>query len=111
PESAGLSLSAPAPARPSPLSLHDALPIWPLAVEDGERVGHEPDLERLRGRPRRPVQPGRALRRRLARHARAGAAEHALAERAGEIGKHTSELQSRSDLVCRLLLEKKKKNN
>src|SRR5712664_4682673 len=26
----------------------------------------------------------------------------------GEIGKHTSELQSRSDLVCRLLLEKKK---
>ena len=26
-----------------------------------------------------------------------------------KIGKHTSELQSRSDLVCRLLLEKKKK--
>src|SRR2546421_5687935 len=25
--------------------------------------------------------------------------------------KHTSELQSRSDLVCRLLLEKKKENN
>src|SRR3712207_7554366 len=28
-----------------------------------------------------------------------------------EIGKHTSELQSRQYLVCRLLLEKKKKNN
>src|SRR5207249_9239068 len=28
-----------------------------------------------------------------------------------EIGKHTSELQSRFDLVCRLLLEKKKKKN
>src|SRR5947209_11261963 len=27
---------------------------------------------------------------------------------AGEIGKHTSELQSRQYLVCRLLLEKKK---
>src|SRR5439155_9514216 len=27
-----------------------------------------------------------------------------------EIGKHTSELQSRGHLVCRLLLEKKKKN-
>src|SRR5436309_6908838 len=27
-----------------------------------------------------------------------------------EIGKHTSELQSRENLVCRLLLEKKKKN-
>src|SRR6266496_5394025 len=26
-----------------------------------------------------------------------------------EIGRHTSELQSRRDLVCRLLLEKKKK--
>src|SRR2546430_15450150 len=28
-----------------------------------------------------------------------------------EIGRHTSELQSQSNLVCRLLLEKKKKNN
>src|SRR5689334_23890044 len=28
-----------------------------------------------------------------------------------EIGKHTSELQSQFHLVCRLLLEKKKKNN
>src|SRR2546422_1683669 len=28
-----------------------------------------------------------------------------------EIGRHTSELQSRLHLVCRLLLEKKKKNN
>ena len=28
-----------------------------------------------------------------------------------KIGKHTSELQSHSDLVCRLLLEKKKKTN
>src|SRR5690349_22285255 len=27
-----------------------------------------------------------------------------------EIGEHTSELQSRRDLVCRLLLEKKKKS-
>src|SRR6478672_13736930 len=27
-----------------------------------------------------------------------------------EIGRHTSELQSRSDLVCRLLLEKKKRS-
>ena len=27
-----------------------------------------------------------------------------------KIGRHTSELQSHSDLVCRLLLEKKKKN-
>src|SRR5206468_12725661 len=38
----------------------------------------------------------------LRRHERAGA---------GRSEEHTSELQSRSDLVCRLLLEKKKKNN
>src|SRR5437588_4227553 len=57
------------------LSLHDALPIWPLA-------GAAPAAGRLRG-------PGR-------RHA------HRSEE-------HTSELQSHSDLVCRLLLEKKKK--
>ena len=29
----------------------------------------------------------------------------------GKMEEHTSELQSHSDLVCRLLLEKKKKNN
>src|SRR6266478_10242636 len=32
-------------------------------------------------------------------------------KRAREIGRHTSELQSQSNLVCRLLLEKKKKIN
>src|SRR2546421_6935490 len=36
------------------------------------------------------------------------AREHSTKGRSEE---HTSELQSRSDLVCRLLLEKKKKNN
>src|SRR5438034_1661876 len=35
------------------------------------------------------------------------AMDHALLERRSE--EHTSELQSHSDLVCRLLLEKKKK--
>src|SRR2546422_5216588 len=34
-----------------------------------------------------------------------------LRDGAAEIGKHTSELQSRLHLVCRLLLEKKKKKN
>src|SRR2546428_2344808 len=41
---------------------------------------------------------------RPARHLHGGAAAHADDERSEE---HTSELQSRSDLVCRLLLEKK----
>src|SRR5437773_6161465 len=34
--------------------------------------------------------------------------KHTLCEKPFEIGKHTSELQSHHDLVCRLLLEKKK---
>src|SRR5438034_8194457 len=43
--------------------------------------------------------------RRLSRRARRGARGRAPRERSEE---HTSELQSHSDLVCRLLLEKKK---
>src|SRR2546421_12457508 len=75
------------------LSLHDALPIWQLqSVSD--------DHQHLR----LPVHE---------RRARLGAAESLrLRERqmSGERSEeHTSELQSRSDLVCRLLLEKKKK--
>src|SRR5438034_7160216 len=34
---------------------------------------------------------------------------HGCADRVGRSEEHTSELQSHSDLVCRLLLEKKKK--
>src|SRR2546428_3490005 len=47
----------------------------------------------------RRVRPRRGVRR---------SAERAACERSEE---HTSELQSRSDLVCRLLLEKKKQSN
>src|SRR3712207_8548776 len=74
----------------------------------------------LRGGGRR----GRALRPAARRRQRGGPA-HAAADRhqgehprlhAGREGRqrseeHTSELQSRQYLVCRLLLEKKKKNN
>src|SRR5690349_25032076 len=65
------------------LSLHDALPIFGDAeVErgvEGVVLGHE----RARGRP--------------------------AVEGLQRSEEHTSELQSRRDLVCRLLLEKKKK--
>src|SRR3712207_7829553 len=66
------------------LSLHDALPIW-LAVPHADRLAAMLSLA------------GRALvfvPSRLARHKRSE--------------EHTSELQSRQYLVCRLLLEKKK---
>src|SRR5438093_13378150 len=68
------------------LSLHDALPIW-----SGRR----------RRRARRGARAGTA--RRCSRY---GAACGWLPTRSEE---HTSELQSLTNLVCRLLLEKKKK--
>src|SRR3712207_8978345 len=85
------------------LSLHDALPISSGAARAlGLRA--EPGLLelKLRGAPRRraepvyarvPPRPARAL-------SRAG--------RSIRSEEHTSELQSRQYLVCRLLLEKKK---
>src|SRR3989442_8559551 len=67
------------------LSLHDALPICSLR----DSVAHTPCP---RGR-------GRGTRNGL----------HARSARSGRSEEHTSELQSRPHLVCRLLLEKKKK--
>src|SRR5215208_8032906 len=49
--------------------------------------------------------PARGLRRALGRVARPARARHRRSE------EHTSELQSRGHLVCRLLLEKKKTTN
>src|SRR5207249_12031943 len=66
------------------LSLHDALPISLEPVRDEERCDRED----------RHPENARELR-------QAGEAERSE--------EHTSELQSRFDLVCRLLLEKKKK--
>src|SRR3954466_16434022 len=68
------------------LSLHDALPIWAARPR--------------RSRPRRPPRAGRSGPRRSP--ARCGRC-------AGRSEEHTSELQSHDNLVCRLLLEKKKK--
>src|SRR5947207_15369706 len=63
------------------LSLHDALPIFRRALAELERCVTRGSAAELRA---------------------------ALARRSEE---HTSELQSHSDLVCRLLLEKKKKKD
>src|SRR5690349_24224571 len=82
------------------LSLHDALPICHLFPQRqvGRRVGgrvvvaDELELPQRLDRRRRGLIDGPERR----------------DERSEE---HTSELQSRRDLVCRLLLEKKKSNN
>src|SRR5206468_4631618 len=104
-------VTAPPPTATYTLSLHDALPIFlgllffvrgtptrgpailrdRLAALDRERVGgHVPGDDRA----------GRDV----------GAGAHRQRRDQAGIGRseeHTSELQSRSDLVCRLLLEKK----
>src|SRR5439155_21724158 len=88
-----------------PLSLHDALPISPPAA------GVRDQLPRLRpgrqdtghgraGQHRSPVGCGH----------RQGNPPVRPADAAGRSEEHTSELQSRGHLVCRLLLEKKKKS-
>src|SRR5437868_15086719 len=86
----------------SPLSLHDALPIseprWQLLRPRRQRAGPSstaiPTPEPAR-RSQRRGPPSPIPRRFFA----------ATTKRSEE---HTSELQSRFDLVCRLLLEKKK---
>src|SRR3712207_7233220 len=71
------------------LSLHDALPISPRRPGTGPRLRGPRPAGRAarRGRRRRARRPGRGARPRSE--------------------EHTSELQSRQYLVCRLLLEKK----
>src|SRR5438034_3444848 len=90
------------------LSLHDALPICrALNSEDLPALGRPAITSSAPSRSRSPsgaVARSPAMRSRTARHA--------AVTRAGLTGprseEHTSELQSHSDLVCRLLLEKKK---
>src|SRR5437660_4952511 len=66
------------------LSLHDALPISARARSPPRPVRRRRTDPRQRRRPACPARPARSE-------------------------EHTSELQSRGHLVCRLLLEKKKK--
>src|SRR5205823_14836724 len=93
----------PATTEISTLSLHDALPISAaaFALTASEAVATPaddppipvPHAVRLTGTPSSEVW------------------ETAPAISNFEIGEHTSELQSLAYLVCRLLLEKKKKKN
>src|SRR2546430_12195822 len=84
------------------LSLHDALPICDhaeerlggvLVIELRERFGERGERVHPHPRPHAVEHDDRGERR----------------ERDGRSEEHTSELQSQSNLVCRLLLEKKKR--
>src|SRR5690606_40773157 len=99
------------PSRPSRSTL---VPYTTLFRSDARRAGRDDHLPlvgeapRARARRGRRRLPHQALYRRRARlaHRRAAAlARRRVLERSEE---HTSELQSRENLVCRLLLEKKK---
>src|SRR5690606_41657575 len=93
------------------LSLHDALPIWAasrLARDDesaAAAAGARFDHVQV---PERPDRESRAV---AVRREQRGALAAGVAG-AVRVGvrseEHTSELQSRENLVCRLLLEKKK---
>src|SRR5262249_57863605 len=85
----------PPPPQISPLSLHDALPISCPRRTKGPDVSAPSAM---------PPAPRRAPRPRAAPPRR-------RAPRASRSEEHTSELQSLTNLVCRLLLEKKNNNN
>src|SRR3712207_8043320 len=90
------------------LSLHDALPICARAgrVPAGARAAAAAQLRDLPGGRRRFGGRARAARGGVAAALRDRRAAPAAGPRSEE---HTSELQSRQYLVCRLLLEKKQK--
>src|SRR5690606_41886555 len=86
------------PDTPTPdlhtLSLHDALPIY--GYDDALAADHLSAVQDHAVRAGGWLEPD---------HGHPGGQfRHPLG---GQIGKHTSELQSREKLVCRLLLEKK----
>src|SRR5205823_13510657 len=83
-----------------PLSLHDALPIYDVGIGD---VRPALGALLLGGRDRRVLARVADLHRGRHRHP----SRHAL--RGARSEEHTSELQSLAYLVCRLLLEKKKR--
>src|SRR5205807_9693962 len=107
PKTAPSFLPHTAPTAPSPLSLHDALPISPTgAARPGTE--HAADLAR---------QAAELYQRAVA--AQRGGDWARYGEELSRLGdvlrqlrseEHTSELQSPCNLVCRLLLEKKKKH-
>src|SRR5690606_40948148 len=100
-----LFLTDPAPTDTYTLSLHDALPIFPSPRRGRQRTAGRlhASLALYAGCSRcRPTGSCRCIGD-SGRLAHLGGAEPPRSE------EHTSELQSRENLVCRLLLEKKKK--
>src|SRR5690606_41270691 len=90
------------------LSLHDALPI--SAASPGVSTRSEVIARRRRGQGARPVVSTWELSRAGRRARVAESCDETGGVHRGRSEEHTSELQSRENLVCRLLLEKKNRN-
>src|SRR5207248_11064424 len=101
----------PAPARACSLSLHDALPIWGRERDGDIGLGiaaagrYRASGRSIRGEPEAVSRSRRSLLCECCSVALGLPGDGARGPRSEE---HTSELQSPYDLVCRLLLEKKK---
>src|SRR5699024_12018803 len=101
----------PSPAPLYPLSLHDALPIWAERTVPGFRCALRSYCSAVTVRNNSSIR----LRAQSIRFPYSCSAGSAGSHQATVLSpeprseEHTSELQSRFDLVCRLLLEKKKK--
>src|SRR2546421_3690727 len=91
------------PPRSTLFSLHDALPICAPLRGGGDDLRRRPPHRLHQLERREPALPAVSLP--LLAHP----SRRLPAPRRVRSEEHTSELQSRSDLVCRLLLEKKKK--
>src|SRR5206468_8341647 len=93
------------------LSLHDALPIWraqPLG-QPVERmmISWPPSPTSAQSFSMRSTRPGNTRSLSASASPQVGNADWRWLRVSARSEEHTSELQSRSDLVCRLLLEKK----
>src|SRR5205085_8885075 len=87
------------------LSLHDALPIYSRRLDPRSAGGRSGPVPRSAGGRSGPVPPLRRGPLGPCSPAPPGAARALVGYLRSE--EHTSELQSQSNLVCRLLLEKK----
>src|SRR5688572_32502006 len=90
-----------APTQIYTLSLHDALPISPASARRHASAGGPASAIAAGSAVAAAAAPARAA-------TAAVTTARAAAQRRARSEEHTSELQSQSNLVCRLLLEKKK---
>src|SRR2546430_7234307 len=101
----------PPPPEFYPLPLPAALPICDGGAQLARRRVNDcgPGIPARRGRARQHAEPSRSGGYATWSRARSSSSSRIASSRDARSEEHTSELQSQSNLVCRLLLEKKNK--